>query len=69
MGLSDCSDPGTAGDLPPPEIFCEQFVGCETFPQNKVCGIAKDGCWRPYTFINDCQFNLYNCEHPSDRKN
>lgn len=68
MGLSDCSDPGVAGDLPPPEIFCNLLVGCDTFPQDKVCGLAIDGCWSAYTFDNDCQLSLYNCEHPSTRK-
>lgn len=68
MGLAHCSDPGVAGDLPPPELFCERFVACESLPRNSVCGLANDGCWGAYTFINDCQLELYNCEHPSDRK-
>ncbi|KAG4072845.1 hypothetical protein HA402_002588 [Bradysia odoriphaga] len=65
LGLCECSDDGVGGDLPPPELQCLQFASCDTFPQNKVCGLAVDGCWRPYTFNNDCQLSLFNCEHPS----
>lgn len=67
IGLSNSSDPGVAGDLPPPEIFCEGFA-CDELQKNKICGLAKDGCFSAYTFNNDCQLNLYNCEHPSNRK-
>lgn len=62
MALNHCS----GGDLPEPETTCYFFVGCDFFPPNKVCGLAKDGCYGPHTFGNECELGVYNCEHPSN---
>ncbi|KAG4066323.1 hypothetical protein HA402_000547 [Bradysia odoriphaga] len=64
LGLCECFG---NGNLPPPEIKCNFLIGCDTFPQNNICAIAVNGCYGPSTFGNDCELDVYNCEHPSNQ--